>query len=396
MYELAYPAPQFDGPSTGRTLVIALQGYADAGQAVDMAAKHLIHALDNKDVAVFNVDELIDYRSRRPTVTMDNAAVTGMDDLSLTVKMLTDSDGKPFLLLSGPEPDMRWNAFSRAVADLVERFDISQTVCLYSAAMSVPHTRPMVLSAHGNIPKMTERHFRMDSGLTLPGSAALTIEHILTGLGRAVGGYTTHVPHYIAANEYPEAVLRLLNAVSLVGDLNLPLKSLEKDTATFRAQITENIEQFPDIQQMLTPLEEQYDQELERYRTEHPGAIMPGEGGVPSADQIGEELEKFLAELQSAPPDQDQTATVDTDSGSDAADTPPQIATDCTTGDAAADGAQPRPEHTAADTSGKTDSGTDNLDPAETDGDTADEDSPDPDNGKFDPNRWFKGFFRKP
>ncbi|MDN8921196.1 PAC2 family protein, partial [Staphylococcus aureus] len=78
-------------------------------------------AFESRTVATFNNDELIDYRSRRPIVTMAHSEITSMEDLQLDMRVLRDTEGQSFLLLSGPEPDLRWEAFSEAVADLADR-----------------------------------------------------------------------------------------------------------------------------------------------------------------------------------------------------------------------------------------------------------------------------------
>lgn len=119
-----------------------MQGYADAGHAVEGAADHLKAAFESRTVATFNNDELIDYRSRRPIVTMAHSEITSMEDLQLDMRVLRDTEGQSFLLLSGPEPDLRWEAFSEAVADLADRFNVDKTICLYAAPMGAPHTRP--------------------------------------------------------------------------------------------------------------------------------------------------------------------------------------------------------------------------------------------------------------
>lgn len=298
MYELEFPAPQVspDG-AEGPTLVVALQGYADAGQAVDSSAQHLRAALDNAPVAHFHNDELIDYRSRRPAVMIDHNEVIDGDDLRLAIDVLRDTNQKPFLLLSGPEPDMRWDGFTNAVADLVEKFGVQQTICLYAAPMAVPHTRPMVISAHGNDQKLMSNQFTLDTKITVPGSAALHLERLLNKRGLNVAGYTAHVPHYLAASPYPQATLRLLEAVASTAELDFPLGALEADAERIAEQIEEQVTASPEIQQVVGMLEQQYDEELERYRERNPQAVMPGESSVPSGDELGDEFEQFLAAL---------------------------------------------------------------------------------------------------
>lgn len=298
MYELEYPAPEITGvQQDGPTLVIALHGYADAGQAVESSADHLLAALDNRLVASFNTDELVDYRSRRPPVTIDGHEIVSAAELELDMRVLRDARGRSFLLLSGPEPDMRWNAFSTAVTELIERFDVANTICLYSAPMTVPHTRPLVVSAHGNSPELVSQMYRFDGKVMLPGAAALQIERQLAKNGRNVAGYTAHVPHYLSSSPYPEAVLSLLRSVAANAHLALPLRTLEHDAERVVQQLVEQTGDSAEIQQVVSSLEEQYDEALEKYREHHPKAMLPGESEIPSGEELGAEFERFLAQL---------------------------------------------------------------------------------------------------
>ncbi|ALC06111.1 hypothetical protein CDES_08590 [Corynebacterium deserti GIMN1.010] len=298
MYELEYPSPSVSGHAPGGpTLIVALQGYADAGLAVEASASHLMAALDHRLIASFNNDELIDYRSRRPMVVIEHNEVTSMDELSLGLHVVRDNDNKPFLVLAGPEPDLRWGDFSNAVADLVDKFGVENTICLYAAPMTVPHTRPTAITAHGNSADRLKDQFSLDARLNIPGSASLKLEKVLMDKGKNVSGYTVHVPHYVAASSYPAATLKLLQAVSDSADLNLPLLSLERDADKVHRQLMEQTAESSEIQQVVGALEQQYDEELERYRSRHPQAVLPGESDLPSGDEIGAEFEKFLADL---------------------------------------------------------------------------------------------------
>lgn len=294
MYELEYPAPPVD---EGPTLVVAMHGYADAGLAVESSADHLKAALESRPLATFNADELIDYRSRRPAVTIDMDQPVEVESLDLDIRVLKDTEGKPFLLLSGPEPDLRWGSFTKAVSELVSRFDVKNTICLYAAPMPVPHTRPLVVTAHGNSAELVSRMVRMEQKMIVPGSASFFIEKELAERGRNVAGYTAHVPHYLASSSYPQATHELLDAISEVSGLNIPLKALDHDIERVNTQLEEQVNDSEEIVQVVHSLEEQYDAYMERYRTEHPQAIMPGEQNVPTGEEIGEEFQRFLADL---------------------------------------------------------------------------------------------------
>ncbi|WKD61381.1 PAC2 family protein [Corynebacterium ciconiae DSM 44920] len=306
MYELEYPSPELSSSaehgnesetSPGLTMVVALEGYLDAGRAVESVSRHLLSALDHRLIASFNNDELIDYRSRRPPVVIDTQRVMEIDDLKLTLNVVRDNTGRSFLLLSGPEPDMRWQAFSKAVADLADRFDVDQTIALYAAPMSVPHTRPLMVSAHGNDPRLVQPHYAIDSQTIVPGAAALNIERLLNKRGRSVAGYTACVPHYVSASEYPEAALSLLQAIGDVGELVLPLKSLQADAERVKRDLAEQTLDSQEIQQVVASLEEQFDEQLARFRENNPQALIPRNVDVPSSEELGAEFEEFLASI---------------------------------------------------------------------------------------------------
>lgn len=316
MYELEYPAPAVshnDHGDKGTTLVVALHGYADAGLAVEASADHLKAALESRPLATFNSDELIDYRSRRPAVTIDSDSAIDIESLDLDIRVVRDTSGNSFLLLSGPEPDLRWEAFTNAVADLVDRFEVDNTICLYAAPMPVPHTRPLVVTAHGTSASLVSRLMRMENKLMVPGSASLYLEKELSKRERNVAGFTAHVPHYLASSPYPHATHRLLESISAAAGLNLPLKVIEADIDKVDAQLSEQVNSSEEISEVVHHLEEQYDAYMERYRSENPQAIMPGEVNAPSGEEIGEEFQRFLAGLSSSPSSYEQLLNADID-----------------------------------------------------------------------------------
>ncbi len=328
MYEMEYPAPiQFDRPSIADAtaglggaedgaeelpMLVALQGYADAGQAVSSASSHLLAALEHSPVASFKVDELIDYRSRRPGVTIDNSKVVDSDDVRLDLHLVKDTQGRPFLLLSGLEPDLKWGAFSDAVVDLARRGQVGMVASLYSAPMTVPHTRPLVISAHASDSSLIQDFHTWDSRMIVPGAAALETEKKLNRHGFETIGLTAHVPHYIAASDYPEATLRLLQAFGEVADRDLPLKALEKELERVQHQLQDQVEDSQEIATVVSALEHQYDAEMERMRRKRENNLLKPGQDIPTGEELGAEFEAFLQNM-SDENGADNSADTDTD-----------------------------------------------------------------------------------
>ena len=165
MYELEFPAPQLSSADgRGPVLVHALEGFSDAGHAIRLAAAHLKDSLDTELVASFAIDELLDYRSRRPLMTFKTDHFTHYEDPELSLYALHDGVGTPFLLLAGLEPDLKWERFITAVRLLAEQLGVRQTIGLGTIPMAVPHTRPVTITAHANDKRADCRLHPVDIG----------------------------------------------------------------------------------------------------------------------------------------------------------------------------------------------------------------------------------------
>ena len=100
-------------------LLYAFSGFVDAGGGVRLAAEHLLASCQHQLVATFDVDELLDYRARRPKMTYVVDHFASVEVQQIVLHEVTDATGQQFLLLTGPEPDYQWMRFMAAVDVLV-------------------------------------------------------------------------------------------------------------------------------------------------------------------------------------------------------------------------------------------------------------------------------------
>ena len=294
MYELEFPAPQLSSPDgRGPVMIHALEGFSDAGHAIRLAARYLRDALDTELVASFAIDELLDYRSRRPLMTFKTDHFTNYDDPELCLYVLHDSVGTPFLLLAGLEPDLKWERFITAVRLLAERLGVRQTIGLGTIPMAVPHTRPVTLTAHANNKELIADHQPWVGEVQVPGSASNLLEFRMAQHGHEVVGFTVHVPHYLAQTDYPAAAEALLEQVKKVASLRIPLAALTDAAADVQAKIDEQVNASPEVAQVVAALERQYDAFVEAQENR---SLLARDEDLPSGEELGAEFERFLAE----------------------------------------------------------------------------------------------------
>lgn len=277
-------------PGVKPVLVHALDGFLSAGQAPRLAAVHL-GGITGRVVASFDIDQLYDYRARRPGLVFDHDHYSGYEGPRLTVRVVTDRTGRPYLLLAGPEPDYGWEHFAGAVRALVERFDVDLVIGMGAVPMGVPHTRPTMITTHATRKQLIDRPNVWKGQLMVPASAQSVLELRLGQWGHDAMGYVAHVPHYLAQVEFPAAAVALVEAVAGRTGLDLDVQPLQDVAAAAVAEIDSQIAE-QDGGEVLDTLERQYDA-----FTRDAGDSLAQEGSLPSADELGRQVEQFLAGL---------------------------------------------------------------------------------------------------
>jgi hypothetical protein len=298
LYEIE-PAPDMgagepDAPAlTDPVLIVALDGFVDAGAATRLGVAALTVGAEPRVLARFDVDQLVDYRSRRPPLRFETDRWAEYTAPELNIVAMTDTAGTPYLLLAGPEPDMQWERFSAAVEQLVRHFGVRLVVNLSAIPLAVPHTRPIGVTVHGTRPELTEGHEAWFATADVPGSAVGLMEFRLGQAGVDVLGFAVHVPHYLARAEYPQAARVLIDHVGLASELYLSTESLSKAAERAEEEIAEQVEASEEVKQIVAALEKQYDT-VSSGRGDRGGMGLGGD--IPSADELAAEVERFLAD----------------------------------------------------------------------------------------------------
>jgi len=305
LYELGPAAPDIvDAP-----MLHYLEGFIDAGSAGRMLAEHLLRNFSSETVARFDADRLLDYRSRRPLMTYDNSHWESYETPELALHLLRDAGGRPFLLLTGPEPDHEWKLFTDAVLDISARLRAGVAISFLGIPAAMPHTRPLGVIAHATRDELISGHQRLTSRIQLPGSAPALLELRLGEAGRDAMGFAVQVPHYLAQAVYPAAALALLGSVTTATGLELPDAELREASERTNEAIEQQVAESSEVAELVRALEQQYDTAAETLGAPgiqgnqgvgaDGGAGLLSEGEpMPTADELAAQFERFLAENQ--------------------------------------------------------------------------------------------------
>jgi hypothetical protein len=285
--------PELDGRADGPVLVTALDGFLDAGNAAGLAVGHLTSEESGRVVASFEVDEFYDYRARRPPLTFVEDHYADYDAPRRVVRLMEDRLGSPYLLMTGPEPDIRWEAFAKAVRVVVEHFEVRLVVALGSVPMAVPHTRPVQLTNHATAQRLLVQENVWKGEIRVPASAVSLVELRLGEWGHDAMGFVAHIPHYVAQFDYPQASAALLDGLEDVTGLQWDQTVLKDAGEARQVEIATQIADSDDVREVVSGLEQQYD----AFHTQAANLLAEDEP-LPSGEEIGAQFEQFLARLE--------------------------------------------------------------------------------------------------
>ncbi|WP_059009249.1 proteasome assembly chaperone family protein [Streptomyces specialis] len=284
--------------SAGPVLLYHFDGFMDAGEAGAQLVELLLEGHGTTTVARFDHDRLVDYRAQRPGMTFHRDRWTGYQAPKLELLLVHDATHQPFLVLTGPEPDVEWEAFCAAVLRIVERLNVRLLMTFHGIPMGVPHTRPVGLTPHGNRADLIPGHRSVFEEAQVPGSAAALLELRLVEAGHDAIGVAAHVPHYVARSRYPDAALVVLEAVTAATGLVLPdaAHALRSRALKTQNEIERELaEGDSELVAVVRGLEQQYDAIAGAASR---GSLVAEPVELPSADELGAVFERFLAERE--------------------------------------------------------------------------------------------------
>jgi predicted ATP-grasp superfamily ATP-dependent carboligase len=281
LYELI-EQPELEDP----VLVLAVEGWIDAGLAAATAADVLSDELDTITVARFSTDDLLDYRARRPIAHLENGVLRGLTWPSLELRAAADLEGKELLLLMGAEPDRMWQQFTDEVVGLALDFGARMCVGLGAYPFAAPHTRSPRIACTASTPSLADDGF-LRASLDFPGGIQAALEQGCHNRGIGSVGLWAQIPHYLPpAMPFPAGSVALIEALARIGELSLPFGDLPGRAEATRNRLDELIAQNSEHVAMLHQLETAYEE------AETPRSFAPED--LPTGDELVAELEQFL------------------------------------------------------------------------------------------------------
>ena len=264
-----------------RVLVVAFDGWNDAGEAASAAIAHLRESGAYREVFAVDPELYFDYQYTRPQVRLDADGSRRLVWPDATLwRPLHPSDGTRLWLLSGVEPARAWQAFAAELIDAALREDITGLIALGSMMSDVPHTRPISVFAGSDNDKL-----RAALGLEKPtyeGPAGIltVVSAAAEAAGIPCAALWASVPHYVAGHTpSPKATLALLDRLTELTGAVIPRGELPAESLAWEASIDAAASDDEEMTEYIHQLEQTRD------TWDSPEA---------SGDAIAQEFERYL------------------------------------------------------------------------------------------------------
>jgi len=299
--------------ASGRLLVVAFEGWNDAGEAASGAVRTLKELLDLYPIAEVDPEDYFDYQFNRPSIATDddgnrqliwpgvtiygptrpNSAPAAPLAADAQLKV-SGNNGSNIYLLVGTEPSRGWKTFTREVLDVVESNEITSIVFLGAMLADVPHSRPIsVFTSSENAAVRTQLSIER-SGYEGPVGILSVLGDAAEKAGISTMSIWASVPHYVHNAPSPKATLALIDKLEEIVDVVIPRGELVTEAQAWEngidalagndddmASYIEQLEQARDTVDSPEASGEAIAQEFERY-------LRRG-GDKPDSGSAGEE-----------------------------------------------------------------------------------------------------------
>ncbi len=267
--------PQLRDP----VLVVALAGWVDAGLAGSGSVAFLQEQLDaQREFGRIDLGDLMDLQQTRPTVHLVDGVSREIDWPEIT--LVAGRLGRDVVLVTGPEPSLRWRAVLGELVDVALQLGVSEAFTVGGIPAMASHRRPVSVLATGTDEDLVERAGAWRQDYTGPTGAQSVLQVMLGDAGVPTIALWAQVPHYLSGGASPPAIRAVLERLRDLAGLAVDLDGLDDQAESYVRRVEDGLADRPDVVEVISAIEE--------------GEDEVDESELPSGDELASEIERFL------------------------------------------------------------------------------------------------------
>lgn len=286
-------------------LVCAFTGWTDAGDSASSAVGVISRRLGAQRCATVDPELLYTMQSYRPHITVRDGVASDVEWPTVELRAaVVPTAGRDLILVTGPEPAMRWQSLSETLIETAKSLGATFVVTLGGLLSDVPHTRPVPITGIATDPDIIAPIGAMLPDYEGPTGLTGVVHFEAARQGLQAATLLAHVPHYVAGVPSPKATLALVEAVEALTKVPVPTARLRAASERYEQQVSEAVERDPERRELLERLEQMADlrevigdeESDEDLAEAAESQIQLNLGELPSGDVIADDFLEFLRE----------------------------------------------------------------------------------------------------
>lgn len=266
---------------SGRLLVVAFEGWNDAGEAATEAVRRLSESWDATPFADLDPEEFYDFTSVRPMVRIDDDGGRRILWPENQFFAAQPPGAPPVILLRGIEPQLRWRTYCEDVIEVATATTARLVITLGALLADVAHTRPTSVYGTSHQEQVIDALGLEPSRYEGPTGVVGVLHDLAHHQGVNSASLWAAVPSYVPAAPSPKATLALIERVCAILGTPVPATDLSGAATEYETQISELVAEDEETSAYVAHLEETHDRD---------------EIAGDSADRLVSEVERFLRE----------------------------------------------------------------------------------------------------
>jgi predicted ATP-grasp superfamily ATP-dependent carboligase len=234
-------------------LVVALEGWNDAGEAATSAARYLAVRLGAVPLAELSPESFFDFTVRRPQVTVEDGVARSIEWPTCRFHFAHAGSGD-LVVGVGVEPHLRWQAWSDQVLRLVRELGVRRVVLLGAYLAEVLYSRPVqvtgVASAAGLLARLGVEPVRYQGPTGMLGVLGVRLREE----GCEVVSLWAGLPHYIELAPNARGALALLELVIPYLGLAVDLAPLHRAASECEQRVSAMVSGDPELSEYVREL----------------------------------------------------------------------------------------------------------------------------------------------
>ncbi|ROR53501.1 proteasome assembly chaperone (PAC2) family protein [Luteococcus japonicus] len=241
-------------------VIMAFEGWNDASDAATSAIDHIGLSYDTDVVFEIDGEEYYDFQMNRPRVSITESTERDIEwpAVQIAVAHLPERD---VVLVSGPEPNLKWRSFTSALVSAIRTVDPAMVVVLGAMLTDSPHSRPLPVTGTANDVRLATTLGLEPSNYEGPTGIVGILADGLRRAGMPVVSLWAQVPHYVSDSPNPKATLALLVRIEDLLDTPLALGELPELAQAWERGVDELASEDPDVAEYIRRLEAAQDEE---------------------------------------------------------------------------------------------------------------------------------------